>query len=133
MLGLDSVTGNTLGDSTTLGGENQAQNQNRPPWDVELNDVWGLVWNDSSPSLLAASSRHKIFVLDASLRSKEEPITASAHLVSFTGLELTGVYLDEMVMYGEPRPGAVRVFDSQPLRELKEVLYGGGEAVTLLE
>lgn len=38
-----------------------------------------------------------------------------------------------MVMYGEPRPGALRTFDTQPLRGLKEALYGSAEAVTLMD
>ena len=89
-----------------------------------IGDCWGIVWNDQDPTLLACSSKHKMFVLDCSRRVKEEPITSSAHLLGFKGLQLIGVYLDELVMYGESKEGSVRIFDSQQLRELKDILFG---------
>lgn len=89
-----------------------------------IGDCWGIIWNDQDPTLLACSSKHKIFVLDCSRHTREEPITSSAHLLGFKGLQLIGVYLDEMVMYGEAKEGSVHIFDSQQLRELKDILYG---------
>lgn len=71
-----------------------------PPWDTGLNEVWGLQWNDEDPNLLAASSKHKILVILVDKHALEDPITSSAHIVSFKGLQVSGVYLDELVMYG---------------------------------
>lgn len=130
MLGFDadpvapgsSAVGSPAFAQSTLG--SQVAKEVLAPFSPDLSDVWGIVFSPDDPSILAVSSRQKVYVLHLNSRTKEEAMACTAHILGFSGLVVVCASFDEIVAFGSPLEPSYVILETQRLRELKDAMYG---------
>uniref|UniRef100_A0A7S3VHU1 Anaphase-promoting complex subunit 4 WD40 domain-containing protein n=1 Tax=Dunaliella tertiolecta TaxID=3047 RepID=A0A7S3VHU1_DUNTE len=87
----------------------------------ERKDTWDMKWADDNPELFAVMEKTRMYIFRG--LDPEEPVTSSAYLCSFHDLEITAVFIDDLMQQpDQPDAEFMIVYETRSLRDTRDLL-----------
>lgn len=87
----------------------------------ERKDAWDMKWADDNPELFAMMEKTRMYIFRG--LDPEEPVTSSAYLCSFHDLEITAVFIDDIMQQpDQPDLEFTVVYETRSLRDTRNLL-----------
>ncbi|KAL6750533.1 intraflagellar transport protein [Haematococcus lacustris] len=87
----------------------------------ERKDAWDMRWADDNPELFAMMEKTRMYIFRG--LDPEEPLTSSAYLCSFHDLEISGVFMDDILQQpDQPDMEFMVMYETRSLRDTRELL-----------
>uniref|UniRef100_A0A7S0R8E2 Anaphase-promoting complex subunit 4 WD40 domain-containing protein n=1 Tax=Chlamydomonas leiostraca TaxID=1034604 RepID=A0A7S0R8E2_9CHLO len=87
----------------------------------ERKDAWDMRWADDNPELFAMMEKTRMYIFRG--LDPEEPVTSSAYLCNFHDLEITGVFMDDIMQQpDQPDMEFMVMYETRSLRDTRELL-----------
>mmetsp|Transcript_8336 Transcript_8336/g.17822 ORF Transcript_8336/g.17822 Transcript_8336/m.17822 type:complete len:1276 (-) Transcript_8336:992-4819(-) len=87
----------------------------------ERKDAWDMRWADDNPELFAMMEKTRMYIFRG--LDPEEPVTSSAYLCSFHDLEITAVFLDDIMQQpDQPDTEFMIMYETRSLRDTRDLL-----------
>ncbi|GAX81565.1 hypothetical protein CEUSTIGMA_g8993.t1 [Chlamydomonas eustigma] len=105
-------------DLTAKGGTPGTQGEHLA---FERKDAWDMRWADDNPELFAMMEKTRMYIFRG--LDPEEPVTSSAYLCSFHDLEITAVFIDDiMAQADQPDTEFMTMYETRSLRDTRDLL-----------
>ena len=90
-------------------------------WGLERKDVWDVVWAEDIPNQFAVMEKTRMYIYRG--EQPEEPISTTAYLCNFNGLQVRTVQFDAIMQNPDsPEQTTVRDLDTKSLRDTAMLL-----------
>ncbi|KAG1659041.1 hypothetical protein FOA52_010881, partial [Chlamydomonas sp. UWO 241] len=87
----------------------------------ERKDAWDMRWADDNPELFAMMEKTRMYIFRG--LDPEEPVTSSAYLCSFHDLEISAVFIDDIMQQpDQPDIEFITMYETRSLRGTRELL-----------
>eukprot|EP00798_Chlamydomonas_sp_ICE-L_P009063 gene9063-16189_t len=87
----------------------------------ERKDAWDMLWADDNPELFAMMEKTRMYIFRG--LDPEEPVTSSSYLCSFHDLEISAVFMDDIMQQpDQPDMEFMTMYETRSLRDTRDLL-----------